>query len=679
LGNLSQLTILELQNNTFIGILPMELYQLTNLETLNLSYNQFYGNIDQSLGNLLNLKVLELSQNSFSGKLPYTIGNLTQLTRLMLHNNSFIADIPPAVGLMSELKVLQFQHNNFDEIPDLSSIDSVLICSMNKLTFEDFERNLEIIRNTEATFSYAPQQKFNREYDTTAVEGNPFTLTIPCGGVYNHYKWFKDSVEIDWADDASSLFFAEIQLTDMGTYHITVTNDSVPNLELISFPVHLNVIEHCLKFDSLALVALYLATDGPNWTNKENWLVKGTRLNDWFGVETDSCNVLKVELASNNLKGTLPAEITELEMLSVLDLGKNGISGSLPTDIGLLSNLETLKINDNLISGNIPNTLWDLTKLKVLDLNNNVLTGSIASGIGQLVNLEYLDLGTNRYSGSIPREIGLLTNLRYLDISFTPLAGSLPNELGNLLLLQTLRLSNSNYSGVLPTGLTNLTKLDTLELQSNFFRGNIPSFSGNPSLDFMNVANNKYLFGDLHTATINLEKINYIYSPQDTILDIDYDFEMSTLNVIDDNFTGNIYSWYLNNIEMKTTGNPIVINEKGVYYCLVTNPAFPELTLETIKLEVDTVKLELVDLFPVNLVIIGSGYNPYFIVPGLERYPNNNFALFTKWGNLVYRKSGYANELDLSIYPAGTYYYVLTYTLREKHKQIKNFVDLIKK
>ena len=46
-----------------------------------------------------------------------------------------------------------------------------------------------------------------------------------------------------------------------------------------------------------ALVALYEATDGPNWANSDNWLTDAP-LGDWYGVRTDqSGRVVSLELA----------------------------------------------------------------------------------------------------------------------------------------------------------------------------------------------------------------------------------------------------------------------------------------------------------------------------------------------------------------------------------------------
>ena len=58
--------------------------------------------------------------------------------------------------------------------------------------------------------------------------------------------------------------------------------------------------------DRQPLVALYFATDGPNWTNNTNWL-SNAPLGEWHGVTTDdSARVVKLVLSDNNLSGRLP-------------------------------------------------------------------------------------------------------------------------------------------------------------------------------------------------------------------------------------------------------------------------------------------------------------------------------------------------------------------------------------
>ena len=61
--------------------------------------------------------------------------------------------------------------------------------------------------------------------------------------------------------------------------------------------------------DRLALMALYNATDGPNWTNNTNWLTDEP-LTVWHGVVTDAGGrVIELHLTYNRLKGRLPTEL----------------------------------------------------------------------------------------------------------------------------------------------------------------------------------------------------------------------------------------------------------------------------------------------------------------------------------------------------------------------------------
>ena len=82
--------------------------------------------------------------------------------------------------------------------------------------------------------------------------------------------------------------------------------------------------------DRSVLVALYKATDGPNWTNKENWL-SAAPLDEWYGVTTDyKGRVAKLQLGRNQLTGAIPAQLARLTNLTWLDLGKNQLTGAIP-------------------------------------------------------------------------------------------------------------------------------------------------------------------------------------------------------------------------------------------------------------------------------------------------------------------------------------------------------------
>lgn len=262
--------------------------------------------------------------------------------------------------------------------------------------------------------------------------------------------------------------------------------------------------------DRAILVALFEATDGPNWVNSENWLTSAP-LNEWYGVATDAdgrvtgldlsgrwddetrsyvghglsgpipaqlgglTNLTGLDLAINNLSGPIPAELGALANLRSLRLGVNGLSGPVPPQLGDLANLEYLWLGSNDLSGPVPTELIALANLWNLSLGNNELSGRIPAELGSMANLRHLSLENNRLSGSIPVELGGLGNLSSLDLADNQLRGSIPPELGRLVNLGSLYLSDNELEGSIPAELGDLTNLRFLYLRHNALSGTVPS------------------------------------------------------------------------------------------------------------------------------------------------------------------------------------------------------------
>ena len=75
--------------------------------------------------------------------------------------------------------------------------------------------------------------------------------------------------------------------------------------------------------DSTALVALYEATDGDNWTDNTHWL-SDRPLSEWYGVTTDgNGRVTELEFYGNQLSGAIPSELGNLTNLTDLNLRNN--------------------------------------------------------------------------------------------------------------------------------------------------------------------------------------------------------------------------------------------------------------------------------------------------------------------------------------------------------------------
>ena len=237
--------------------------------------------------------------------------------------------------------------------------------------------------------------------------------------------------------------------------------------------------------DRTALVALYNATDGPNWVDNTNWLTDAP-LGEWYGVDTDGAGrVVRIDLAGrydyeareyvlHGLRGELPAELANLTNLTSLYLSNNDLRGPIPPELGDLSNLENLSLQVNGLSGAIPPELGDLSSLRYLYLGDNDLSGPIPPELGDLSNLARLYLGRNGLYGSIPPELGDLSNLRYLNLSSNALAGAIPPELGDLSNLENLSLQVNGLSGAIPPELGDLSNLWDLNFSDNGLSGPIP-------------------------------------------------------------------------------------------------------------------------------------------------------------------------------------------------------------
>ena len=147
--------------------------------------------------------------------------------------------------------------------------------------------------------------------------------------------------------------------------------------------------------DRAALVALYNATDGPNWVNNGNWL-SDEAPGEWYGVTTDGGGrVTRLDLNTNQLIGEIPPELGSLSNLEWLEVGNNAYSCG-------AQGCEPTSPSANRLSGEIPSDLGNLGNLEHLELSGNQLRGEIPAELGRLANLEQLYLSGNQLTGCVP-------------------------------------------------------------------------------------------------------------------------------------------------------------------------------------------------------------------------------------------------------------------------------------
>ena len=300
--------------------------------------------------------------------------------------------------------------------------------------------------------------------------------------------------------------------TKTSTPSITFTATSTPTITLTPT---ITPVSGCAGVTEIpviecnALVALYNSTNGNGWTNKTGWLVTNTPCT-WYRVTCINGHVTHIFVANNNLVGSIPAELGNIQSLIQLGLGSNKLSSNIPPQLGNLTNLQELRIETNLLSGSIPTELGKLTNLKLLYLFENQFSGNIPTELGNLTNLLQLALYNNRLSGNIPPTLGGLSNLNYINLGINQLNGSIPLELGNLINLSSLSLARNQLSGSIPSQLGNLINMQQLQLYENVLTGTIPVELGNlRNLKYLGLYGNQ-LTGNIPTEFGNLNNLVWL-------------------------------------------------------------------------------------------------------------------------------------------------------------------------
>ena len=407
-GDLSELRYLDLGYNN-LTTFPPEIENLNNLENLYAYHNQIT-TFSPEMCEPNNLKVLHLGYNQITS-LPKEINDLRKLESLYLHNNQ-IMHLPWEIGLLNSLKLLTIGSNQLTTFPgEIGYLD-----------------NLErlYLPNNQITGGIPKEIGDLTNLNTLHTHNNQMTGCFPpelinlCNQLTSVYIDDNNTFDTTWSDFCN---------TGAGVCGIAP----------------------CRQSDSLSLVALYNATSGASWLNPWNLTQP---METWYGVTTNVLGcVTALDLSNNDLIGTIPQEIGDLDLLN-LDLSDNILSGDIPISMGSMIRLVTLDLSDNQLSGNIPSGLTDLDKLTALNLSGNLLDGNIPPELGELSRLTTLNLSDNLLTGTIPYALGTLPILTNLYLSDNQLSGNIPQTFEVLNYLDRMWLFGNQLSGCFPNNLS---------------------------------------------------------------------------------------------------------------------------------------------------------------------------------------------------------------------------------
>jgi len=524
-GQMTTLSGLYLSDNQFSGTIPSNLSQLKNLNNLyldhnaleceiptaigelialqyfRLNYNKLFGQIPEQLGDLYQLKLMDLSHNLLTGNVPPALGNLTQLERLYLNDNALSGTLPSQLSQCSQLEFLFISSNKLQgPIPEE-------FLSMTALQDNACEFRWNALWTTNAAV---------QAFIDSKQRGNWLqTQTLPPTSLYAEkasehsviLSWepstlisHEGSYEIYYSHQASGQFHLFVTVNGLETQTFTlndietgvsyffkmktITLPHINNDNLVdstfSEKIPISIMSDFPQIERDALLALYDATDGLNWTNQNGWMGPSGSECGWFGIEcnSDKDHVISINLANNGLQKELPQNIQTFSYLVRLDLRNNQLIGHIPEIIG------------------------DLTYLEHLDLSANNFTGSIPDTFGQLNQLESLILYDNQLSGEIPASLGLSVSLKRLYLEKNHLSGNLPKELAELEYLEKIRVHSNQLMGQIPD---EFFQLKSLEYAKSDFRWNGFYTSNQSLIEFLNT---RQRYDEDWTKTQNIPPTN---------------------------------------------------------------------------------------------------------------------------------------------------------------------------
>jgi hypothetical protein len=238
------------------------------------------------------------------------------------------------------------------------------------------------------------------------------------------------------------------------------------------------------------LIAFYRALGGPDWIERDFW-DSARPVGEWHGVKTDADGrVVQLTIYDNNVTGTLPPVICELERLHTLHLSFNKLSGPLPDGLGKCRALRNLWLKGNKLTGRLPDSVAVLPELEYLDIHANAFTGPLPT-VWNTPKLTIFRADDNRISGPLPEQLFRQTALQQIFLINNKLSGPIPTSLGGN--LSTLLLSNNQLTGPIPEAAGRLKKLIDLRLDRNRLSGPIPAtLVEAPSLQVLRLDHNRF-------------------------------------------------------------------------------------------------------------------------------------------------------------------------------------------
>ncbi|MCU0392232.1 MAG: gliding motility-associated C-terminal domain-containing protein [Thermoflexibacter sp.] len=263
------------------------------------------GSLSDSIGNLTELTVLNLSGNSLTGKVPDRITNLKKLTTLNLSKNQFTAlpDLTSITTLGSVIinnNQLGFgslepnigKFSTFTYLPEGTSKDTLGVA-------------VKIGNST------------TKDSTITINEGDPFSYTLTVSGSNNLYQWFRNGTSLSSPGPDSKLELRDaMKNTQEGKYLLQVTNTRVAGL---TFFRKLTIIINPCRIVGSRIDKDESICEGQPFPTLQGTVPtgsKGTALTYQWQRSIDRRNWTNIGIGQNLRIGSLPDTVTFFRRLA---------------------------------------------------------------------------------------------------------------------------------------------------------------------------------------------------------------------------------------------------------------------------------------------------------------------------------------------------------------------------
>jgi Leucine-rich repeat (LRR) protein len=322
IGNLINLTALNLYNNSLSGTIPSTMANLQNLVLLDLRYNELAGEVSSSIGDLTNLNNLYLTGNDFTS-VSSNIGNLSNLNNAYFDGNK-LTSLPTSIGNLSSLTVLQLNNNQLTNLPtEIGNLALLVNLNINGNILTSLPsslsglNNLQILSIGSNSFSGIPSVVFDISSLNYLEIGSLSLSTFPTS--LNQLTNLKTIL----ADNNQLTGVPGVVFTMTGLTNLELNNNSIA-----SFP------------DSVLMLS----------------------------------NIQTLRLDNNQITGEIPTTISNLSKLQTLYLNNNQFTGSIPASFGNITTLSNLFLQNNQLTGVVPENIKNSSTIYQFNIEYNQIT-----------------------------------------------------------------------------------------------------------------------------------------------------------------------------------------------------------------------------------------------------------------------------------------------------------------